>query len=295
MQMVSMGEIADGVIQGMGWEAEAYTLSGRDRKTLKNAVNNALARLYSEHKWPTLRRVELRTYRPPWDAAETYAAGDEVWLADAAADGGGDYWRATAASTGTAPADGSLVWGRVTDGDPLTKFVQLAQPWEAWAMDEGGVDLDFFAFDKDPRLNPRLKPIAGCDFWMESVTLPPDAPKRVWVMFVPQRPHADFTEWVAGTAYAAGDYCYRTLTGNTYAALRDSTGAVPEESPLDWTEIGVPEIFANYLTLCGEAAWRKEDDGRARAQAEAETELERLAGACIDRAGVRQGGWQAGR
>lgn len=295
MRMVSMGEIADGVVRAMGWEPEAYTLSGRDRQSLKMAVNNALARLYSEHKWPKLRRTELRTYRPPHSMTETYEAGNEVWLADGAEEGGGDYWRALTGNVGVRPEDGSGTWERVGDGEPLIKFIQLAQPWEPWRMDEGGVDLEFFAFEKDPRVTPGLQPMKGLEFWMESVVLPADAPKRVWTVFVPERPVAEYAEWLEARAYAAGAACFRTLTGCTYVARRGNTGMTPETSPDDWYEQGVPELFAQFLVLCGEAAWRKEDDGRGRAAAEAEAELERLADAQIGRSGVGQGGWNGGR
>ncbi len=292
---VRMGKIADGVIRKLGYEPEAYTLSGRDRETLADSINEALAELYSEHTWPMLRRCERRTYRPPHSMTEAYAADHEVWLADEAEEGGGDYWRCTAAHTGHAPADGSAWWERIAP-EGLMRFVEFAQAWEPWAIDEGGFDLNDFAFAADPRRTPGLEPIAGCvlgDF-MDSVTLPAEAPKQVWIKFIPRRPKADFTEWAAGTTYAAGDTCYLTLTGETYLALRESTGASPDSSADDWATVGVPELFARFLKLRAVADWKSEDDGRARALGEADAELGRLANAAISRRGVRQGGWSCG-
>jgi hypothetical protein len=292
VRMISTGKIADAVIRAMGYEPTAYTLSGRDRTTLTDAVNEALAELYGEHKWPMLRRIERRTYRPAWSEDENYVEGDEVYTADAETD---DivYWRAADDNTGAAPSDTGTAWTRITTG--MAKFIQFAQPWEAFTMDECGIDLDFFAFENDPKVYPNQQPIKGCTFWMDSVVLPADAPNRVYAVFVPLRPQAEYTEWSAGTAYAAGEACYRTLTGNTYAALAGSTGRTPEENAEYWTPVGVPDIFAKFLRLRAEAAWRQEDDGRARAANEADDELERLAGACITRTNSPQGGWSAGR
>jgi len=292
LRMVKAGKIADGTVRLMGWEPDAYTLSGRDRETLTDSVNEGLAELYGAQKWPQLVRVELRTYRPAHSMTETYAAGNEVWLADAEADEGGDYWKALAANTGVLPADGGGVWERAEE---LIKFIALEQDWEAWAIDENGVDLEDFAFEDDPRVNPDLHPIEGCRFWMDSVILPKEAPKRVYVKFVPRRPAVDYTEWLVGTAYVRGDVRYRTATGTCYTALRDNTGATPETSPDDWAEVGIPEIFAVYLKLRALAAWKTEDDGRGKAVAAAEDELGRLADRCITRQNVRQGGYSAGR
>lgn len=293
VRMIGMGRIADAVIRALGYEPSAYTLSGRDRTTLTDAVNEALAELYGEHKWPMLRRIERRSYRPAWSESERYVEGDEVYTA--ATDGTDDivYWRAAADNTGSAPSDASAVWTRVTEG--LAKFIEFAQGWEEFVMDECGIDLDFFAFEKDPKVYPNQQPIKGCSFWMDSVVLPAEAPNRVYAVFVPLRPQAEYTEWVAGTAYGAGEACYRTLTGQTYVALLGSTGKTPEDYPDYWTPVGVPDIFAKFLRLRAEAAWRQEDDGRARAANEADEELERLAGACITRANSPKGGWSAGR
>lgn len=296
VRMVGMGKIADGVIRKLQYEPDSYTLSGRDRETLADSINEALAELYSDHTWPQLRRCELRTYRAPHSMTETYAAGDEVWLANAAEDGGGDYWRALSANTGVPPADGSAAWERIPE-DELLKFIEFEQPWESWAIDEGGYDLTDFAFEEDPRYTPNLEPIKGCavgDF-MDSVTLPEEAPKRVYIKFIPRRPKADFTEWAAATDYVAGDTCYLTLTRQTYLALRESLNKSPDESPDDWAEVGVPEIFARYLKLRAVADWKTEDDGRDRAKAEADAELGRLANATISRRNIRQGGYDCGR
>ena len=296
LRMIRMGKIADGVIRKLQYETDSYTLSGRDRETLADSINEALEELYSEHTWPQLRRCELRTYRPPHSMTETYAANNEVWLANKAEDGGGDYWRAVAANTGVLPADGGAAWERIPAGE-LDKFIEFEQPWERWAIDECGYDLEDFAFEYDTKHTPRLEPIKGCavgDF-MDSVTLPASAPKRVYIKFIPRRPEADFTEWAAETDYAAGDTCYLTLTGQTYLALRDSRNASPDESPDDWAAVGVPKIFARYLKLRAVEDWKTEDDGRGLAKEEADAELGRLANATISRRNIRQGGWSGGR
>lgn len=275
MRMVSAGRISEDVLAALGWSAAAYTLTGKDRSILTRACQQAVNRVYSRQKWPQLRRVEYRTFRPPWSSTVTYVAGNEVWVLDPSEDAGGAYYRLLAAtSLNEDPLESdATVWERVTD---LIPFVQFVQPWETYAIDPEGLDCKAFAYASDPRGNPELKPIAGCYPYMESVMLPKGeaTPSRVWVIFIPERPRLDFTEWTAGT-YAQGDARFKTSTGRCYVSLEDGNTEDPDGSD-KWTEIGVPEMFREYVTLYCVGQWLDADHGAATAQRQAEAELERL-------------------
>lgn len=290
IRMVKAGRLADGVVGALGWEPEAYTLSGKDRNTLADAMNDAIMIAYDKQKWPQLMRTEQRTYRPPWDAATAYLRGHEVWLEDITEPEGGAYYKLLAAtSVGEDPLTADVtVWERVTE---ILPFIQLAQPWERWAIDEKGFDCKNFAWELDPRGDPDLQPIAGARVHMDSVMLPKGkVPARVWIRFVPDRPRLDFTEWVTGTTYAAGEVLYRTAQGRCYVSLIDAnTGNVPETSPEEWSEVAVPEFVAKYVRLYAQGVWLTDDQGAKRARTEAAEELARMERAYFEGQGVNEG------
>lgn len=79
-----------------------------------------LLAVQEEYQWPDLTDVEERHYRPAWNSAETYAAGDEVWReTDDGTETADVYYRATEASTDNDPAgDGVLTPSASVIDDP---------------------------------------------------------------------------------------------------------------------------------------------------------------------------------
>jgi hypothetical protein len=97
------------------------------------------------------------------------------------------------------------------------------------------------------------------------------------VRFRPLAPEYSFTEWAAGTAYAAGELCYMAGTQETYVALRPNTGASPDASTDDWRPVGFPRMFFDYTRLQAKGELAADDEGKYKTFAAAAAELERLA------------------
>lgn len=273
------GRLVDSVIRAIGFSPEAFTLTDQDRSVFTDAANEALRTAWARQKWPLLMRVEPRRYRPDWDVDTAYKAGQEVWHDTA-------YWVLLVDNTGTEPGTDATVWGVPASFIP---FIQLEQPWETWPIDDNGFDLQAFAWEKDPRLNPGLAPIAGCSIWMASIVLPQGVPDQVYIRFMPRCPQLDFTEWVSTTPYDAGDVCYHTASGRCWGAVQDNTGVVPGTSNDDWTEIGVPRFMSKYIRQVILAQWRTEDAGRYQSEGVAARALEEMERECFESAGVAQG------
>lgn len=276
LMMERVGLIADGVIRARDWNPATFTLTGSTRELFTQAAQDALAEAWSR-KWPQLKRVEPRRFRPAWDTDQAYAVGHEVWHAATEA-----YWKCLVAHSGQVPAVGSAYWEQPEEFVP---FVQLDQPWEAYRMDDAGVDLNDFAYEEDPRLNPNAAPLHGCAWWMDSVVLPQEAPDQVWVKFWPACPRITFAEWAAGTAYAAGETAYRTLNGRCYVALKATTGEVPEETTGSWSEVQIPEFLGTYVRQFVLSQWLSVSEGRYEMEAKAERTLAKLECRMFERAG----------
>jgi hypothetical protein len=277
LQLERAGLIADGVIRARDWDPETFTLTGASRQLFTQAACDALRKAWGRQKWPQLMRVEARRFRPDWDTAEAYTTGQEVWH-----EGTEAYWRALQDHSGQEPAEGSAYWEEPEDFIP---FIQLDQPWEDFRIDDAGADLNAFAWELDPRLNPGLAPIKGCTWWMDSIVLPQDAPAEVWIRFMPPCPRLSFVEWSASTAYTTGELCYRTTVGRCYIAQGSTTGDTPEGSPSDWAEVQVPEFMSAYVRQFMLSQWLTVAEGRYEAEGRAEKMLQEMEAQMLERSG----------
>lgn len=275
------GLIADGVLRARDWDPASYTLTGATRELFGQAATDALRVAWGFQKWDVLMRVEARRYRPDWAEDVAYEADAEVWH-----DGTGAYWRAVSAQTGNEPAEGSTYWEKPDDFIP---FIQLAQPWEAWQIDEAGVDLGAFAWASDPRQHPGMRAIQGLSFWMDSVVLPQGSPDLVWVRYMPRAPELGFTEYAAGTTYEAGELAYVTATGRCYSALQEATGKDPATETAYWTEVGVPKFMSRYVRQYVLSQWLTVAEGRYEAEGRAKAMLEDMGRQMFERAGCSGG------
>jgi hypothetical protein len=111
-------------------------------------------------------------------------------------------------------------------------------------------------------------------------------PARPWIRFRPPWPMLGAKLWDVAEEVAMGALRYRTQTGQCYVALRPSTGAIPEESPDDWTERGVPEFFATYIELWCIGQRQAEDEGKWKTLQMAADELSDMEDEAIVMPGV---------
>ena len=241
-----------------GYDLTLQTAPTRWRQVAAMAVNEGLRRIHAE-KFPALRRVEFRRYRPPESDLEAalalYDEGQECWHA-------GRYWRRTA--TG---------WDELKM-EQVSAFVAFDQPWEATEIDPGGVVVDDFAFEADPKYHPDATAVKDCGWFADGVLLPAPAPPGVYVRFTPKAPRISFMEWSGEAAYARGAGCYDSSTRDCYVARRDVEAG--DEAPAAneaWRRVRVRDEFEAYLTEMAAAALMSEDQGRHQARSAAEGEF----------------------
>jgi hypothetical protein len=258
---IQLGSILESACAMAGYDLQYQAVPVRWRVTAAAAVNEGLRRIHAE-KFPALRRIEFRRYRPTVADLEaalpSFSEGQECWYA-------GFYWRRT-----------ETYWERVPM-EQLAAFVAFDQPWEANEIDPGGVVKDAFAFRSDPKYNPEAAPIGGCNWFEDGVMLPAPAPDGVFVRFVPKAPRISFLEWSGETAYAKGAGCYVTADRECYVALADiAPGGDPPSANASWKRVRVRDEFETYLVEMAAATILSEDQGRYQTKAAAETEFAEL-------------------
>ena len=255
---IQLGSILEGACAMAGYDLTLQTAPARWRQMAAMAVNEGLRRIHAE-KFPALRRVEFRRYRPTetdlGEAAARYAEGQECWC-------DGSYWRRTA--TG---------WDALKM-EQVSAFVAFDQPWEAVEIDPGGVELDAFAYEADPKYHPDAAPVTGCGWFADGVLLPAPAPPGVYVRFTPKAPRISFMEWSGEAAYARGAGCYDSSTRDCYVARCDveAGGEAPAANEA-WRSVRVRDEFEAFLTEMAAAALMSEDQGRHQARSAAEGEF----------------------
>jgi len=255
---IQLGAILESACAMAGYDMQYQTAPVRWRVMAAAAVNEGLRRIHAE-KFPALRRIEFRRYRPVeadlQSAAERYAAGQECWC-------NGHYWRRTATGWDELPME------------QVSAFIAFDQPWEATEIDPAGVAVDDFAFVADPKYHPEATPIKGCGWFAEGVLLPAPAPAGVYVRFTPKAPRVSFMEWAADRAWARGAGCYVSADRECYVARADiaPAGDAPGANAA-WRKVRVRDEFETYLTELAAASLLSEDQGRYQTKAAAENEF----------------------
>jgi hypothetical protein len=281
LRTTTIGKVISRTVRKRGWDPAVWTGTTADYDLFEDAINDAVRKAYSFQKWPELMRIEERQYMPDWAIGTAYVADNYVYHEEA-------YWKCLKSDTGTEPGTDDTVWS--ADVSDMPKFIQLAQPWETYIIDEDGVDLQDFAFRTDPRLTPNIRSMTGCDWWMDAITLPYEAENTVWIKFMPQAPKFTFLAWDDETVYAKGDVCYIAATGMCWQALDASTNVTPGTDETKWIEMGVPEFLAEYLSevLLGE--WITEQEGKYEKLGRAQQILNELAERKYERRGTQANG-----
>lgn len=255
---IQLGAILESACAMAGYDTQYQTPPARWRVMAAAAVNEGLRRIHAE-KFPALRRIEFRRYRPTEaelsSAISAYSEGQECWHE-------GSYWR----REGTG-------W-RELKMDEVAAFVAFDQPWEAVEIDPAGVVKDAFAYEADPKYHPQAAPIPGCSWFEDGVSIPAPAPPGVFVRFVPKAPRVSFLEFSAERAYARGSSCFDSAAGECYVALADvAPGGDAPGASTAWRRIRVRDEFENYLTELAAANLLSEDQGRHQTRAAAENEF----------------------
>lgn len=262
------GAILGNAVRMAGFDPSLMAVPENWRMLAEMAVNGGLERLAAE-RFPQMRRVEFRRYRPDWSAGAGWAKGMECWH-------GSRYWRLGADGAGDAePAHGSA-WRALEMGE-VAAFIEFSQPWEPTEIEPGGVDVNDFAFAADPKYHPDAEAVRGCRMTEFGVTLPTPAPEGVYVKFIPQVRGVTYVEWSGEAQYAAGDVAYLTQTGECYLCAGGATrGVNPAADGAVWRPVRTCRAWQKYLTLLAAAEIQTAEQGRYQTQAAAEREFEAL-------------------
>ena len=233
------------------------------------AVNDGLRRISAE-KFPMMRRVEFRRYRPTWVSNTGWTIAQECWY-----DGG--YWRLETDTPVGAPDSAGSGWRRLEMSE-VAAFIEWEQPWEPTAIDRGSVDVNRFAYVADPRQNPTATPVKAVGMSDLGVLLQSPAPEGVYAVFAPRFPNVTFVEWDDDLAYLAGAVVYLSSTKDCYMAVADvAAGAASSPSSnVSWVPLRVPDAFEPYLTRLAAADLLTEDQGKFQTRAAADREFEDL-------------------
>lgn len=268
---IRLGVILDGACRIAGYDPDLQGIPGRWRVMAAMAVNRGLRAIYAE-KFPIMRRIEFRRYRPTWKQDLEWNIGNECW--HPASD---HYYRLENGDGSAEPGTDGSGW-RQLDMNDVVAFVAFEQPWENTAMDPGGVDVASFAYASDPKYHPDATPIKGCKWFQDSVLLPANSPTGVYCRFTPKAPRVDFTEWNSDSSYTAGSCVYVTSEKECYLALSDIPGgsAHPSTDPERWNRLRVMEDFEAYLVELAASKLITEDQGRYQTLAQAEKDFNEL-------------------
>ncbi len=230
MRTVSFASVLAGVASVLGIEPAAYTVALQAKALL--AINRHIKTGWKFDFWPELTRVEQRAYRPFWDEATQFDAGEIVYFA---ADG--HYYQANPAPNnpqdGESPAAYPAKWTAVTD---FRRFIALDQPGETPIDEIEGL----YAYD--PRLRTQRPARLPFSISHEGVVPMAESYALVWVKFrvrVSQFSQAVFNP---ANTYAAGALVL-DAAGEGYRAV----AAVPVNSELTDTIYWEAQPFPAFL------------------------------------------------
>lgn len=236
---------------------------------LTEAINARLRTAWEAFPWPERTRLEERFLRDAYDAAVTYAAGDQVYYAT-----DDTYYEALQATTGNAPTNATY-WEEAED---LERYV-------AWEQEDQTAVGEFFTiWSANPRVSRTAREIGfslserGAELVLGATT-----GTSVWVEYGTRPVEMTSTPYDGTEAYAVGDVVYFTTDGRCYECVATaSAGDTPATDTDKWTEREFPYILANY---CAQGAYQDQlkvegQSGRSRVET---VDVEQLLAAEIEK------------
>lgn len=240
-----------------------------------DTLNDAIRRVYNAAQWPQLRLIESRIYRPPYDPIG-FKKDQECFYND-------KYWRATKNNPMGIPGELNADWEELPL-DRVSKFIALDQPWEHNKISLTGVNLDAFAYRRDPRYFPDEQPMTGCKWagdypggGTSRVILPENAPPVVYCAYLPRAPRVVLDTYEQSVEYSYGQRVYHEK--NTWrCAVSSTSGVAPgeynEHSP--WAIERIPEFLFPAIKAYLKAEFQDDEQGRAVSYNRYQSELRDL-------------------
>jgi hypothetical protein len=235
MRTVRFLDVLEGAGRMLGVDPASESWTVEFVGELVEALNRWLEIGWTYAPWAQFMEVEERTYVAEYDAATTYALGDQCYY-------NGGYWDSLqAANTGNTPAEGAW-WTAATDYDRVINLDQAG---------ETPIGTVFSVSQRNP--NTSSAPFnLGFTMTGDGIQLSSLAPVSVWVKFRRKPPVFTSAEWddtetgyVAGSLVLASDgECYKGLQ-----AVPTGTDPAGGAAPTYWEKVGFPEMLAPFVKL----------------------------------------------
>lgn len=252
---------------------------------LTRYINKWTRRGWEAFPWPDLTVTEQRFFRDTYNAAKTYALGDQV--RDPV--GGLYYQAAQGANTGHAVSV-TAWWTPITITDSIL-YVDLEQ---YLATPIGDV---FEVYSAEPRKTGTCRTIpfriasGRIEFDTAAISSAgvsaTDTGGGVWIEFRIRPSEFNSTVWSAATAYALGEVAYVAATGLCYRAILAGTNHAPASSPTYWTAEPMPYVLAPSILQAAYSDALKEDGQHDKARSE-RADAEDLLADEMDRINLQQ-------
>lgn len=273
MITVKLQKAYEAILGALGLNPATAGLSESKKAEIASQINDRVRESYRYAFWPETMVVEERQYRPTWDAATNWAAGDEVFYLDR-------YFSSI--------ADGNVNHSPPTSGDNeywteiLSGMIRSIDFQQQGATQIARIDTDSCVFSRDPMVYGMgsANVVKACLNGDQVVVLDsPVAPyvrAKPFVRFQPPEPQFSLTLWDDEVDYGVGDLCFLAAQGECYKALASSTNKNPYTETEYWEPVGFPEFLLKFVKL-GVAADRALDEKQAmQLEGKAQMELDRL-------------------
>ena len=258
-------KVFEAVLRGQGLDPATVALQTAARARVADLVNEALAAAWRHALWPQIMDVKRIRYREEWSEETAYDAGAECYRRNAA--GVPVYYRARVQNLGVEPGTDDAVWEVPADFVPGFYYCQHY-------VDEIDLEAGLYAENPDLRLDPRPYTLKATHYGACVADLSGEYPAEPWIRYRPMPPEFSWTDWAAGTEYAAGETAF--YGSNSWQCLAEDTGTTPGTDAAVWAETPFPKMFLPYAVAWTAAARMQDDDGRAAQFARADRILEEL-------------------
>jgi hypothetical protein len=297
-QTVTLGNVIARILRLRGFDPTTFLplMTVKEQQQYADAINSSLKDIWTDKFWTDLMRWEQRTYRPPWNAGQNYAAGQEVFREDVSVTPAlQDYYYAVTTNSGQDPLlDTAGTYWKKVEYHTFPKYIEFFQPWESVAMD--AVQYPMCATKEDPRFHTAVR-------WIEDVAplfngqglLFPARTEtfKPWIRFRPLPPEFSMAAWSAGTNYETQSMVY--VDPDCWMALVPNSGVTPGTDPTTWQKVGVPKMFDDYVVLSSVGILIRENMGNYKDIPAIVAERNRLYSRYIDRVGLQgQAVWRSG-
>jgi hypothetical protein len=270
MRTVTYQSVRDGISVRMGLEPER--LLENTAVAIAEYVTSRVREAWEMDAWWPWVVGEFRPLRPDYDAAVTYAAGDEVW--DPATDA---YYEAIATTTGNAPTDLNF-WAEMPG---VEAWLDLQEPGRApvgellqvWSSDplagRGAREYDFVLQGERAHIVGRGSPLVP------------------WIVYTRRPPKFTAREWSASVSYVADSEVFLPATGECYVALVANSGVNPATDSAVWERQEMPHILSEWAKAAAYADTLREDGQWEKAEV-AERKALRLLDQEFDKVQLKQ-------